>query len=209
MQLSRSAFAVLWVLAAAAIPAAPGCLGTFPPDAVLDGGGTSDAATANPDASTDAGSATADGSALDAASDHRADALVDAPSASDASPDSTVDGSKADGASDGSPDTSMVDGSEADGGSDAGPDTSMVDASKADGGDAGNLDGGAEADSSFDAMASQCEITCQPGEDEICGDAITCNLFCYSSAFAPDPGCPAIGCGDLMCTGVVIVNYGP
>jgi len=39
-----------------------------------------------------------------------------------------------------------------------------------------------------------CEITCQTGENLLCGDLYGCKLFCYSTAWTPDPGCPAVGC---------------
>lgn len=52
-----------------------------------------------------------------------------------------------------------------------------------------------------------CSVTCNPGEDLVCGDIDGCNLFCYSSSSAPDPDCPAVGCGDSKCTGQVTIQY--
>lgn len=44
-----------------------------------------------------------------------------------------------------------------------------------------------------------CEVTCNPGDDLVCGDYNGCNLFCYSSqAPVMDPACPAINGGSAI-----------
>ena len=53
-----------------------------------------------------------------------------------------------------------------------------------------------------------CDVTCGPGDNMLCGDVSGCNLFCYSSAWAPDPLCPAFGCGgDMTCGGRAVVHW--